>query len=620
MDYQRVLQPGAIGDSPNSDTLEDSRWTTYQYTPLNERNREFRLLRLLPLPKSAQVPLQCQILHVSLNRHEKIEAYEAISYYWGDPTPNSTINIQGTRLNLPKSSERALRRLALPNTERLLYLDAVCINQSDLSERATQVQLMGDIYRNAQATTLVYFDEGTSQTASQALTDLRLLHLELQEDCKPYTALWDLAWRDGTVNKARHPPKTPVNWHAIMELFQYPWFRRVWVVQEIALAKKSLLIYHNSSIPMTSVLDIAIYLRFHHADHIPSTLHETLQTPSHIWFIRLKLARKTPSCCNLLLSEILPYSHGLQATDPRDKVYGILGLLSKEEVQELPVVDYTKPIEQVFRDATRRCFADPDFPLAAFSRVWIRDWEELLWGRRRKGFPTWAARLELSGRESFVPNLLLEHGGVGTAAAGDVEIARRAVEVVGDEADVIVLKGVEICRVVEIGSCALDCSRGGGFETLRRWIREAGGMGEEFRGWESGFARTLVANTCHVDKLSEERYHVDLMALLGEDEGILGVGEDIQEFQKSIIGACHMRKFAIMSSGKTALVPALTERGDEVVMMHGAYMPVVLKADGESGDWLLLGNCYVDGWMMWQENGGRLERRLEEESTWFRIR
>lgn len=130
---------------------------THRYRELDQDLQEFRLLRILPQCTSSKEALQCSIKHASIKeircskRHKYRkwlnEDYEAISYTWGNPTPSSTMVLDGRSMRLPVKSEKALRRMAYPDRSRIVFLSAVCINQADLVERASQVPLMGDIYR-----------------------------------------------------------------------------------------------------------------------------------------------------------------------------------------------------------------------------------------------------------------------------------------------------------------------------------------------------------------------------------------------------------------------------------------------------------------------------------------
>ena len=80
----------------------------------------------------------------------RLPTYEALSYCWGDPSDKIPIECNGSGgLAITKNLHSALLRLQLPNQLRLIWADAICINQEDTEERGSQVRLMKDIYRFA---------------------------------------------------------------------------------------------------------------------------------------------------------------------------------------------------------------------------------------------------------------------------------------------------------------------------------------------------------------------------------------------------------------------------------------------------------------------------------------
>jgi hypothetical protein len=93
--------------------------------------------------------------------------YETISYVWDDPTLRSPIRLDGEVVNIPQSAERALRRFRWKTSERMVWIDAVCINQADLIERSQQVAIMADIYRGG-LRNLVYLGDEDDTTAAAA--------------------------------------------------------------------------------------------------------------------------------------------------------------------------------------------------------------------------------------------------------------------------------------------------------------------------------------------------------------------------------------------------------------------------------------------------------------------
>lgn len=114
----------------------------YPYHPL--QSGEIRLLRI---SQDAGHDLICH-LEVAYINH--LPPYEALSYCWGDASDKIAIDCNGSRgLAVTKNLHAALLALRLPNQERVLWADAICINQDDIEERGSQILLMKDIYRIA---------------------------------------------------------------------------------------------------------------------------------------------------------------------------------------------------------------------------------------------------------------------------------------------------------------------------------------------------------------------------------------------------------------------------------------------------------------------------------------
>ncbi|KAH8883497.1 heterokaryon incompatibility, partial [Thozetella sp. PMI_491] len=75
--------------------------------------------------------------------------YEALSYVWGPPNFSESISCHGVACKVTPNLLAALRRLRYTNKDRTLWVDAICIRQSDIDERIQQVSRMGDIYSQA---------------------------------------------------------------------------------------------------------------------------------------------------------------------------------------------------------------------------------------------------------------------------------------------------------------------------------------------------------------------------------------------------------------------------------------------------------------------------------------
>ncbi|KAL2074833.1 hypothetical protein VTL71DRAFT_8612 [Oculimacula yallundae] len=116
--------------------------TTMSYQPLVNSD-EIRLLYLQPRHGTATI--ECSLKHVNLSGNP---AYEALSYMWGEKIMK-TIHLDGTGYEVRENLWHALDHLRLDDAVRILWIDAICINQADIDERGHQVKLMGKVYTQA---------------------------------------------------------------------------------------------------------------------------------------------------------------------------------------------------------------------------------------------------------------------------------------------------------------------------------------------------------------------------------------------------------------------------------------------------------------------------------------
>jgi hypothetical protein len=126
----------------------------YQYEPLTHDDG----IRLLHLKSGSG-----DEIHFTLNpvRLGDKPSYEAISYCWGDPNNTLTVYCDGKQLHVTKSLYTGLRRLRRDDSIRVLWADAVCINQMDTSEKNVQVGLMSRIYSQP-SSILIWLGDDTS--------------------------------------------------------------------------------------------------------------------------------------------------------------------------------------------------------------------------------------------------------------------------------------------------------------------------------------------------------------------------------------------------------------------------------------------------------------------------
>ena len=180
------------------------------------QKNEIRLLILEPsLSEKAQI--RCVQKKVSLDDDP---TYEALSYAWGDPTPVNDILLDGRSFKVTLSAWDALKALRHKISPRVLWIDAICINQTDLAERSEQVKLMGAIYKKASSVRvwLGPDDDGDKDAIPILKTMLSVT------GAKDITLGLDTGSRDRISQLQR--------------FFARSWWERLWVVQEVALGQK----------------------------------------------------------------------------------------------------------------------------------------------------------------------------------------------------------------------------------------------------------------------------------------------------------------------------------------------------------------------------------------------
>lgn len=305
---------------------------TMLYSPVASQAGEIRVLELVP----GQFTDDLVICLHAVSLHEgSPPRYEALSYVWGTGASTSKVNLgdtSGPSLPITANLESALRYLRLPNASRTLWVDALCINQMDMQERSAQVQLMGEIY-SAADNVIVWLGPA-------------------EEDSGTMAALVRI--RDWDARSIQLPRDEAVLLAPTMyRLLNRPWFERTWVVQELALSNHEPVVHVGYwSFGWKQFLRLATHIE-RHIDHVPSVMVTDYvdRLGRVIDFSEIRNAWREPT---RQATAFFPYQVRrtlyLSATDPRDKIFGLLGISKFES--ERPVPDYKKSVQEVYAEAT----------------------------------------------------------------------------------------------------------------------------------------------------------------------------------------------------------------------------------------------------------------------------
>jgi hypothetical protein len=181
----------------------------YSYSPLQAGQNRIRLLRLLPA-EADEAEIQCELFDYSLDDSRRNHLYEALSYVWGDPKNTLPVLMHGQRFEVTVNLHAALLRLRNHAMQRILWVDAICINQVDQKEKEHQIQAMAKIY--GQANRVVVWLGEAADGSDEAIEQLRVTG-----DNTPSAPI-----------RERGPISGPT-----LALLQRPWFRRIWVKQQL---------------------------------------------------------------------------------------------------------------------------------------------------------------------------------------------------------------------------------------------------------------------------------------------------------------------------------------------------------------------------------------------------
>jgi hypothetical protein len=177
----------------------------YCYRDLLPGPDSIRLLRLLPSEDENPV-IQCELFNCSIQESGKrAHPYDALSYVWGEPDKTRHIRIDQLDLHIHLNLHDALTRLRHPYIERIIWVDAICINQANTKEKEQQILFMAKIY--GQATRVVVWLGVAADKSDQALEEIR----------------------DAGGKISINSSKNEAIEKAVLALLQRPWFRRIWV-------------------------------------------------------------------------------------------------------------------------------------------------------------------------------------------------------------------------------------------------------------------------------------------------------------------------------------------------------------------------------------------------------
>ncbi|KAH7406307.1 heterokaryon incompatibility protein-domain-containing protein [Phaeosphaeria sp. MPI-PUGE-AT-0046c] len=558
--------------------------------------------------------------------------YTALSYVWGTPIFDQTILVGDTSIAITRSLAAALRSLRSTEISIFLWIDQICINQPNTREKEQQIPLMGLIYTHA-TNTLIWLGDEDGQEPLLALDTMEYIHSRLQ--------MSDAEITPSDFDRLDFPPPDHRSWRAIRLLLQRPWFSRLWTIQEAVLSR-NLFVKCGEAVASWDDLAAWCYVLEHSKllQWLSTTdTSECKPTDGTCYGRRSPLGGATIDSLqsarlhNLTMVEqeyllnSLVRTRYAQATDAKDKVYGVLGISESNIVPDYSAATTARDIyeEACLTQIPGLIYellscVDHDTPL---KPSWVPDWStdrvtEAL------GYSTKAWTLYHAGSKAIGELIISTPHPTTVDLSGD----KKRITLSGLVFDTIVLLG----DVNEQATLDIDEPQHGNASLVScvQLVRERY-TPEEYPAPNisiyDAFWQTLVAGRDGSGIACPTEEHSDVFSLIldsttGKMPSLPGQkynsrrqkgfftlaslqtrrpAKTLEDLRTAIRAALTMRRFAVTQRGYFALVPRGAREGDEIVVFEKACVPFVVREayydNGTCQGYELLGETYVHGIM-----------------------
>ncbi|KAK8232543.1 heterokaryon incompatibility protein-domain-containing protein [Phyllosticta capitalensis] len=567
-------------------------------------------------------------------------------------------------LSIPSTVEKAIRRLRDTENQLKIWVDSICINQNDDKEKAAQVNIMAQIYGVAN-TVHIWLGEGRAVTeiALRTIRDiydlqdqvcLRFVHGQSQCPCRPgEDHRLSVAGREKVLDDVIAPsmkdlydiPSLAMDASAkeldtiagqkmvviIEHLFSEPWFQRVWVVQEALRARQAIVHCGEQKSQWDGLGAVTLFLD----DKRAHARGDWWKHQERSWLLPMwhTLLSSLGSAFQPGILGILIGAMDFKATKPRDKLFALYSFAREtskiDEVGDDIKPNYEKTEPQVFADFTRWWIAKYQ-SLNIFScihlhtsRTWRRTIPKAAMQRAEQEWkdakqPTWVVPYE--GKSKWSTTLLT---GLkwSFCATGNTTPDMHLLSSTTDPLRIHLL-GHTLSRIRIIGANDLSLSNAFPAQFLRdnsaraeiarlnqnsipdgeisnvfEWIFDTCGTHAH---WTHGFSLNDYKRV--VDEFHSPIDHV-------RTHRAWDYNATADNYYDMAALTCLDPCFFVAGDGRTGLCPWTARDGDEVVLLHGAKVPYLLRrVEGDdrmgwtvdregAGVYELVGECYVEGIM-----------------------
>jgi hypothetical protein len=581
---------------------------------------------------------------------------------WGDPSRKCEISIAGQHFKVTESVYAFLETFHPHNKTRdqelktldnyYYWIDAISVDQSNLAERSEQVLLMTDIFQNAYCT-LAWLGPAYEDS-----------HLAL-DFVKQIKTMWSITKNHDFVDGLLTEPEHRDSWVALHRLFLRPWWNRVWIRQEFVLSRHMLVAcgdrWCSGSHLFDAIMILSGSLNFYsgvpavrnnvesmNLSPVDPNRKERLMMGNPGFEEAKDACRVKAWVCyqnlSLPLLCIMGKTLGAKCADPRDRIYGALGLAADSRIL-VPQVDYSASLLIVYANLVEAHVSTYErLDIICLGRVnrtqglptWVPDWSGQAYGTLYMA-SMWAtceldhelhrigsrsqeaiavcynASRDISPKVRFSPDhTWLQSEGLFIAT---IDGLGQASDLSSHEAPLVQSRG-SINREVnpaiyhpsdlkQAFTRALLCDRFdnkpldpafGNPAFLELTHRARHGIKDPasyFHGWFQKNKSFLVHGRSFEDWVQE--WTAGMPDPIPEDE--VSANAHLYTLDAAATQSYYRKRLMSTLEGPFGMGPHEARPGDQIWVLFGCSVPVTLRPCQDGDSYEFIGECYVDGFM-----------------------
>lgn len=589
--------------SQDGDASLEHDWRQLLYQPLDASNKNIRVLKISPA-QSVEAELTCTLHTVYLSDVR----FAAVSYVWGTSGRTRLMKLNGHTVPIGRNAHAALRHIRHMVDIEYVWIDSLCINQADTDERGEQVALMGDIYSKAEP---VYLwtgrhDEDTI-TFWKVLKKLKFLR-------QPSVDSPDLDSKDGMFLRNLETER----WMSIAAVLENPFWRRLWILQEIVMGaarNQAVIFFGQYHMPYATFLKaVKMFLKvgsfismIYPSDQNDGALRAL--DSGGVFHQHVNAMRRYEKGRDNSF-DVLDANGYLHATNAKDRVYGLLGLVRIPDFSP----NYKTPLEDIYRDITLRMFMN-DGCLDVLGRGSVHALTSV-------DMSSWAIDWSGMKRHKSLYSDSLPHTDLYDACGGAQAIFRH-------DGRWLTIRGLRLFSLGPVMQYYFTRGTGNALANLaelQNWMLEQAKRRVEgrTRSWgiqlKEAFRRALLldvafgseghfkvrlgplAELANVKLFSDPDNYEDFWDLIDQ----VAAGQEPSEEDRDEAAAMVERmashlpytSFAVGPKGECCLLTSHALEGDLLYIVAGCYVPIIIRPVTDvPGTYFVVGSAYVHGVM-----------------------